>query len=252
MVNNVYICDMKITFIGAGNMGGAIAKGLIKSGVDPQNISIIDPSLGVTDFFRGLGCVIGEVIEGSLVVVAVKPWQVQSVAYLAKGSKGVISIAAGVDLELLEVIFGTKDVVRVIPNTPAEMLEGATFITGKNQIMVDHARAIFDCVGATFVVEEKLLDGCMALASCGVAYALRYARASQVGGVELGVNPALGQQIIAQTLRGAAAILEAGNHPESEIDKVTTPGGITIKGLNAMEKAGFTNAVIEGLKNSKA
>lgn len=92
----------------------------------------------------------------------------------------------------------------------------------------------------------------MALASCGIAYALRYVRAAMEGGIELGIPPQMAQTVVAQTLKGAAEILlRTGNHPEAEIDKVTTPGGITIKGLNAMEANGFTRAVIEGLKASK-
>ncbi|MBQ5722120.1 MAG: pyrroline-5-carboxylate reductase, partial [Bacteroidaceae bacterium] len=92
----------------------------------------------------------------------------------------------------------------------------------------------------------------MALASCGIAYAMRYIRAATEGGVELGMYAHEAQQIVAQTLKGAVSLLEANHsHPEAEIDKVTTPGGITIKGLNAMERNGFSNSVIEGLKASK-
>lgn len=241
---------MNITFIGAGNMGGAIAKGLIKSGFDASKIYIIDRNEAVRATFASLGCCVDGSMGGDLVVVAVKPWQIGDVAQLTVGARGIISIVAMVSVEELEEIFGTKNVVRVIPNTPVEFLEGVTFVAGVGDL-VGETVAIFDRLGKTFVVEQKMMDGCMALSSCGIAYALRYARASQIGGVELGVNPALGQKIIAQTLRGAAAILDTGTHPEAEIDKVTTPGGITIKGLNAMEKYGFTNAVIEGLKNSK-
>ena len=88
----------------------------------------------------------------------------------------------------------------------------------------------------------------MALASCGIAYAFRYIRAASEGGVELGFKAHQTQEIVMQTLKGAVALLEADNlHPEEAIDQVTTPGGYTIKGLNAMEQAGFTNAVIQGL-----
>jgi pyrroline-5-carboxylate reductase len=93
----------------------------------------------------------------------------------------------------------------------------------------------------------------MALASCGIAYAFRYIRAAVEGAVELGLSPGLAKTIEMQTLKGAVALLEANNsHPEAEIDRVTTPGGITIKGLNAMEEAGFSHAVIKGLKASGA
>ena len=110
---------------------------------------------------------------------------------------------------------------------------------------------IFNRLGETLVVEERLLDAAMALGSCGTAYALRYVRAAMEAGVELGLYPDQAKKIVAQTVRGAAGLLLArGTHPEEEIDKVTTPGGFTIKGLNRMEACGFSNAVIEGLKAS--
>ena len=107
--------------------------------------------------------------------------------------------------------------------------------------------AIFDRLGKAVMVEERLMGAATALGSCGTAYALRYIRA----GVELGLYPSPAQSIVAQTVKGAACLLiEGGNHPEQEIDKVTTPGGITIKGLNRMEALGFSSAVIEGIKAS--
>ncbi len=91
----------------------------------------------------------------------------------------------------------------------------------------------------------------MSLSSCGIAYAFRYIRAAMEGGVEMGIYPHVAKEVVLQTLRGAIDLIEANNsHPEVEIDKVTTPGGITIKGLNEMEAQGFTNAVIKGLKAS--
>lgn len=107
-------------------------------------------------------------------------------------------------------------------------------------------------MGKVFYVEnEHLLNAYMSLSSCGIAYAFRYIRAAMEGGVEMGIYPDTARQVVMQTLRGAVKLLETNNlHPEAEIDKVTTPGGITIKGLNEMEANGFTNAVIKGLKKS--
>lgn len=129
-----------------------------------------------------------------------------------------------------------------------------TFITsaGATPEQAQEMSSIFEPLGMVMDVPEKQFEGCMALASCGIAYALRYVRAAMEGGIELGIPPLMGQTIVAQTIKGAAELLlQTGNHPEAEIDKVTTPGGITIKGLNAMEANGFTHAVIEGLKASK-
>ncbi len=104
-------------------------------------------------------------------------------------------------------------------------------------------------MGTTLVIDEQHLPAATTLASCGIAYAMRYIRAAMEGGTELGFKAAVAQEIVAQTVKGAAALLSVpGAHPESEIDKVTTPGGLTIRGLNEMEHAGFTSAVIRGLK----
>ena len=110
---------------------------------------------------------------------------------------------------------------------------------------------IFSAVGKAMIVDEGLMAAATSLASCGIAYALRYIRAAVEGGVELGFRAGDAQKIVMQTVKGAVDILEAnGTHPEVEIDRVTTPGGLTIKGLNAMEEAGFTASVIEGLRAS--
>jgi pyrroline-5-carboxylate reductase len=106
-------------------------------------------------------------------------------------------------------------------------------------------------LGKAFLVPEAQLNAFMSLSSCGIAYAFRYIRAAMEGGVEMGIYPGVAKDVVIQTLRGAIDLLEANaSHPEMEIDKVTTPGGITIKGLNEMEAHGFTNAVIKGLKAS--
>jgi pyrroline-5-carboxylate reductase len=110
---------------------------------------------------------------------------------------------------------------------------------------------IFNKMGEAMLVDEKMLEVGMILASCGIAFALRYIRAAAEGGVELGCPAAQAAHIVAATMKGAAELLLQNNsHPEQEIDKVTTAGGITIKGLNEMEHAGFSSSVIRGLKAS--
>ena len=114
--------------------------------------------------------------------------------------------------------------------------------------LTGQVKALFDEMGKTCICDETHLSVGMALASCGIAYAFRYIRAASEGGVELGFKARQSQEIVMQTLKGAVALLEAeGLHPEEAIDRVTTPGGLTIKGLNEMEHAGFTSAVIQGL-----
>ena len=138
-----------------------------------------------------------------------------------------------------------------IPNTAIAVKESMTFLVPvtANSEETDTVLRLFDELGQCIVTEERLLASGTTLASCGIAYAMRYVRASVEGGVEIGFRASDAQQIVLQTVRGAVSLLQAtGNHPETEIDKVTTPGGVTIKGLNEMENAGFTSAVIRGLK----
>ena len=135
-----------------------------------------------------------------------------------------------------------------IPNIAAACRESVTFLV---PFMEDCSalKAVFDAVGATFVVPENLLPAGTTLASCGIAYAMRYIRAASEGGVEIGFRANEAKDIVLQTLKGVVALLQQeGIHPEEAIDRVTTPGGVTIKGLNAMEDAGFTASVIRGIK----
>ena len=166
------------------------------------------------------------------------------------------SIAAGVDFFNLQNLFDWEAVIfRIIPNTAIEIQESVSTITSINadKEQIESISSIFGELGKVFYVEnEKLLNAYMSLSSCGIAYAFRYIRAAMEGGVEMGIYPETAKEVVTQTLKGAVKLLEENqSHPEAEIDKVTTPGGITIQGLNEMEAHGFTNAVIKGLKKSK-
>jgi pyrroline-5-carboxylate reductase len=140
------------------------------------------------------------------------------------------------------------------PNTAIEVSESVSTVSGSNvskdqEILISE---LFGELGKVFIVPENQLNAFMSLSSCGIAYAFRYIRAAMEAGVEMGVYPQTAKEVVLQTLKGAVALLEKTNaHPEAEIDKVTTPGGITIRGLNEMEAQGFSNAVIKGLKASK-
>ena len=138
-----------------------------------------------------------------------------------------------------------------MPNTAVALGESMTFVVAAHG-RPSRAVELFGALGKVMEIPEKQLGAATALASCGIAYAMRYVRAAEEGGVELGFRAADARQIVVETLRGAAALLSRdGAHPEAEIDKVTTPGGLTIRGLNAMEEAGFTASVIAGLKASQ-
>ena len=159
-------------------------------------------------------------------------------------------MVGGIGLDRLEELFPLMPLYYLIPNTAIATRQSMTFIASRHTTPQADSEmlAILRELGDAMLVEERLMNAGMVLASCGIAYALRYIRAASEGGVQLGFRAAEAQHIVAQTLRGAASLLERPNaHPEAEIDRVTTPGGLTIRGLNAMEQAGFTNAVIRGL-----
>ena len=283
----------KIAIIGAGNMGGAIARGLIQAGAClPEEIVCTAKSDATLNRMKEWNARIGvtkdnaEAVRGAdLVVLAVKPWFIEEVAEEIRSSLDfsrqiVASVAAGITLDDLahfliedydayvrERWFAAAEereprfpdtyhepvVFRVVPNTAVEVLSGVTFIAqqGASEQQVAYVSQLFEALGFAMVVEEKLIPAGTSLASCGIAFAMRYIRAAMEGGVELGFRPAEAARIVEHTVKGAAELLlNNGAHPEAEIDKVTTAGGITIKGLNAMEKAGFTAAVIDGLKAS--
>ena len=260
--------DLKVAIIGAGNMGGAIARGLAKGAiVKTGNIFISDLSEtnlnALKKDFPQINIAVSnnDVVENAdIVILAVKPWLVETIASeiehkIKNSSKILISIAAGIDFFQLSRYFNSDDIslFRVVPNTAIEAGESVSTVSAQNvteeqtKLVLD----IFDEMGKTFLVSESQMDAFMSLSSCGIAYAFRYIRAAMEGGIEMGIYPNTAKEVILQTLKGAVALLETNNsHPEAEIDKVTTPGGITIKGLNEMEANGFTNAVIKGLKAS--
>ncbi len=271
---------MKITIIGAGNMGGAIARGLAKSAFfAEQDITCTAKTTATLEKLRATNPGFNLLPDNSLavagadiIVLAVKPWLMQGVVEEIRtcvdlSTQTIVSVAAGITCaQIEEWLTGTVDaagscpadagtpppaIFRVIPNTAVEVLESMTFISaGRPDLpQLETVGNIFSQLGPVMVVEEKQLAACTALASCGIAFAMRYIHASAQGGVEIGVRAADAQKIVEHTMIGAAKLLlEKGSHPAAEIDKVTTPGGITIRGLNEMEHAGFTSAVIRGLK----
>lgn len=259
---------MKIAIIGAGNMGGAIARGLAHSNIDVK-IAVADLAQDKLDELKAEYATIevstdskAIVTDADVVLVAVKPWLVEPVLKgvlpsLDLSRQIILSIAAGVDIASITSWLGNEKsvVFRAIPNTAISIHQSMTFVSHNANATADQVaqvKAIFNALGKAAVIEERLMGAATSLCSCGIAFAMRYVRAATEGGVELGIYPNDAKQYVLQTLRGAVELLETtGNNPEVEIDKVTTPGGITIKGLNAMEAHGFTNAVIEGLKASK-
>lgn len=251
-----------ITVIGAGAMGGATVRGLVADGFPAGDITVSGPHREKLTEFEQLGCkVTTDNVEamkaGRLVILAVKPWVLPEVIDEFIGEfdpyeHEVAVIVAGVNSEELKSFFAgdaPECLSIVMPNTAITLRRSMTFMVelGGESVL---AKEVYSRLGALKVIEERQLPAATALASCGIAYAMRYVRAAVEGGVQLGFRASEAQEIVVETIKGAAALLsEPGAHPEVEIDKVTTPGGLTIRGLNAMEGAGFTPAVIAGLNS---
>ena len=245
-------------------MGGTTVEGLIKGKTfKNEDITVSDPSENALKKFSDTGVKTTSendkaAKDADIVCVVVKPWLVETVlsgikSVLNPQKQLLIVIAAGVSSESIKTWLGQNcpPLFLVIPNIAIAQLQSMTFVVPvdateqQTKTIID----IFDEMGDTLLTDEKHLAAGTTLASCGIAYAMRYIRAASEGGVELGFKADEAKKIVMQTMRGAVELLAAtGLHPEAAIDMVTTPGGVTIKGLNEMEHAGFTSAVIRGLK----
>ncbi len=249
-------------------MGGAIAEGLLKcDGAKAGNLTVCDHSQSTMERFAAMGASVTSdnrvaAAEGDVVMVVVKPWCVEKTLTGIKDAldykrKILVVVAAGVSSEQIN---GWMDkdgekpkLFLVMPNIAIAERASMTFIaaSGATQGEANAVVDIFNELGETLLMDESLFPAATAM-SCGIGYAMRYVRASVEGAVEIGFKAKAAQKIVLQTVKGAVELLQAtGEHPEAAIDKVTTPGGITIRGLNEMEHAGFTSAVIRGLKAGK-
>ena len=257
---------MKTAIIGAGNMGGAIARGLAKGTIIPAGNIIVSnrtqgkldklkaefPALQVTNDNQEAAA------SADMIIFAVKPWLMEPVIkeLELKGTEILISVAAGIPFEELTHYVADKEMTmfRLIPNTAISEMESMTLIASRNatkeqeQLMLD----IFNQMGLAMLIPEEKIAATTAMTSCGIAYVLKYIQAAMQAGVEMGIYPKDGMRMVAQSVKGAAElILNNDTHPSVEIDKVCTPGGITIKGINELEHEGFTSTVIKAIKASK-
>lgn len=256
----------KIAIIGAGNIGAAIARGLAASGrFKPEEIILTRRRPEFLEALRADNFSVSPdnraaVKSADIVILAVGPQEVEAVARqlspsLSKGQL-VISIVSGVTTAQLSSWLKKRvSLVRAMTNTAISIREAMTCLCAApgSRDALARAKNIFDALGKTMVISEELMLSATALTGCGIAFFLRAIRAASQGGTQIGFHSEEALVLAAQTARGAASLLLGGQgHPESEIDKVTTPRGCTIEGLNEMEHHGFSSAMITGIVTSSA
>lgn len=253
----------KVTILGGGNIGTSIAKGLVRSGqYKVEEIILGEKRESRISFLKNIGFNVTDnnteaISDAHVIIMAVKPQQFGTLCEEIKGSitsnHVLISTITGITHGEIEDAFGPVPNIRIMPNIAVEICESMTCMSFRNMNPDQEKKftSMFEKMGRTIVISEELMDAATVVGACGIAFALRFMRAMSQGGIEIGFNAEMSQQIVAQTVLGAARmILLTSSHPESEIDKVTTPQGITISGLNEMEHQGLSSAVIRGLTTS--
>ena len=265
--------ETKIAILGIGIMGGALARGLAVSGLMPlEHLTLFDSHTAkattLADSLKGLhnkadqGAEVARsiaeaVTDADVILIATKPPVVTTllaeIAPALRSDQLVISIAAGVRIAKMEALVGEgKPVIRVMPNTPATVLEGATALARGASATDEHmqlALSIFCAVGKAVEVDETLMDAVTGLSGSGPAYVFMLIEALMDGGVKAGLSRQTARLLAAQTVYGAAKmVLETNTHPAELKDNVTTPGGTTIQAVAVLERAGLRTALIDAIE----
>lgn len=255
----------RIAIIGGGNLGSAIAEGLIASGfILPEHLIVTKRNVTTLKPLEEKGVLVSNnnveaVRYAEWIILAVKPFQVKDILkelqpHLNASTQKIISVITGVWIHQLQEILGKEfTLFKAMPNTAIAIQQSMTCICYANaqKEHIEYVTDLFHQLGKVVFIEEKLMDAATVLAACGTAFAMRYIRASIQGGIEIGFDVATASLIAAQTVKGAAdLLLSKHTHPEQEIDKVTTPKGCTIAGLNEMEHQGFSSSLIKGILTS--
>jgi pyrroline-5-carboxylate reductase len=254
----------RLAFLGAGNMAGALIKGLLHgevlaasqimaSDVKAERLEQLRAAHGIRTTMDNHALL----RESDVLVLSVKPQVIDKVltevAALVRPDQLVVSLAAGVPLDALEARLppGSR-VVRAMPNTPATVQAGATAIAGGAHASADDlriARELFEAVGRVVVLDEVLLDAVTGLSGSGPAYLMLVIEALADGGVKVGLHRDTALLLAAQTVFGSAKLLlETGEHPGRLKDMVTSPGGTAIAGLHTLESGGLRRTLIDAVE----
>lgn len=257
--------NMKIAIIGCGNLGTALLKGLLDGSKFPaENITVTKRNTKSLATFEDQGVTVTtdnvKAIENTeIILLALKPHHIieileQLTPHLKAEGQVLVSLATGITIGQLETVVGkSMPIFRAMPNTAADVNQSLTCICSntKDETTYGWIESLFAEIGKTQRIEEQLMEAATVLGACGIAYVLRFIRAMVQGGIQIGFDAETASFIVNQTVKGAAQLLiQNGEHPEQEIDKVTTPKGCTIEGLNEMEHNGFSSALIKGIVTS--
>ena len=251
---------MRIAIIGTGNLGSSIAKGLINN-KSFTSLYLSDKNTSAVKAFENEDYVtvtndnVLAVESSDIVIFALQPRHIdkvlESVSSRITSFHVVMSVAAGFEISKIENIVGSdKNVIRVMPNTAISIGKSMTCLAAndKGQDKIELAKDIFNQLGTTMVIPEEQIQAATVICASGIAFWMRLVRATTQGAIQLGFEAHEAHELATQTCFGSASLLlEFGRHPEQEIDRVTTPSGCTIEGLNAMEHQGLSSALIQGI-----
>jgi len=255
----------KIAILGCGNLGTALLRGLLDSeDYSAGQLTATKRNTKPLQEFADLGVHVtsdnaAAVERSDIILVALKPHNIieeldRLRPHFKTGKHILVSLATGITISQIEdAVAAEIPVFRAMPNTAADVNESLTCIcsNSNDNSNFEQVEGLFSEIGKTQRIEEKLMEAATVLGACGIAYVLRFIRAMVQGGIQIGFDAKTASYIVNQTVNGASQLLiQNGAHPEQEIDKVTTPKGCTIEGLNEMEHNGFSSALIKGIVSS--
>jgi pyrroline-5-carboxylate reductase len=254
--------DIKISIIGCGNIGLSLLQGFIKSNLFPvNNITVTRRNIQELVHLKDIGVRVASdnisaIKDSNLILIAVKPYNIVSILeeirdHLNPKKHILISVTAGIAInQIQDVVKISMPIFRAMPNISASVGKSVSCICHNEAVEkdIESVKSLFDSIGTTMTIDEELMQSATILGACGIAYVLRFIRAMIQGGIQIGFDAKTASDIVNQTVKGAAELLiERKEHPEFEIDKVTTPKGCTIVGLNEMEHNGFSSSLIKGI-----